>query len=149
MNNADFEEAIFSLSYMHLTFGFEMAIRSLKKIPFQPRAKWANTICILGFFVLLIGTWIPTRIISEEKMKCYGDIIWQSFRNVKIGAGISAGLVFAFMTMAAIISLQLYNTRNVDPNERIAGSRMVYYLVASAILQVGFPVIRSVFTFSN
>lgn len=149
MINANFEEAIFSLSYMHLVFGFEMTIRSLKKVPFRPRSKWANTACVLGFMILLIGTWIPTRIIPEEKMECYGDIIWQSFRNVKTGAGISAGLVFAFLTMATIIGLQLYNTRNVDPNERIAGSRMVYYLTASAILQVGFVAICSVFAFAN
>lgn len=138
MNNVNVEEAIFSLSYMHLVFGFEMAIRSLKKTPFQPRNKWANTACISAFVILLICTWIPTRIIPEEKMKCYGDIIWQSFRNVKTGVGISAGLVFAFLTMAAIIGLQLYNTQNVDTSERIAGSRMVYYLTASSILQVGF-----------
>jgi hypothetical protein len=149
MSIADFEEAIFSLSYMHLVFGFEMAIRSLQKVPFQPRSKWANIACILGFIALLIGTWIPTRIMPEEKMKCYGDIIWQPFRNVKTGAGISAGLVFAFLTMATIIGLQLYNTRNVDPKERIAGSRMVYYLIASAILQVSFLLIRSVFAFAN
>jgi len=149
MSSADFEEAIFSLSYMHLVFGFEMAIRSLKKVPFQPRNKWANIGCILGFMVLLIGTWIPTRIMPEEKTKCYGDIIWQPFRNVKTGAGISASLTFAFLTMAAIIGLQLYNTRDVDPNERIAGSRMVYYLIASAILQVGSLAIRFVFGFAN
>jgi len=149
VNSADFEEAIFSLSYMHLVFGFEMAIRSLQKVPFQPRDKWAYMACILGFVILLIGTWIPTRIMPEEKMTCFGDIIWQPFRNVKTGAGISAGLIFAFLTMAAIIGLQLYNTRNVDPNERIAGSRMVYYLTASAILQVRSLAIHSVFGFAS
>jgi hypothetical protein len=134
---------------MHLVFGFEMVLRSLKKVPFQPRDKWANIACILGFVVLLIGTWIPTRIMPEEKMKCFGDIIWQVFRNVKTGAGISAGLIFAFLTMAAIIGLQLYNTRDIDPNERVAGSRMVYYLIASAILQVSSLATHSVFGFAD
>jgi hypothetical protein len=149
MSSADFEEAIFSLSYMHLVFGFEMVIRSLKNVPFQPRDKWANMACILGFVVLLIGTWIPTRIMPEQMTKCFGDIIWQPFRNVKTGAGISTGLIFAFLTMAAIIGLQLYNTRDVDPNERIAGSRMVYYLTASAISQVCSLAIHSVFEFAS
>jgi len=135
-SSVNFEQAIFALSYMHLVFGFEMTIRSLRKVPFQPRGKWANITCILGFVVLLIATWVPTQIMPEE-MECYGEIISQPSRNIKTGAGISVGLTFALPTMAAIIGLQLYNTRKVDPNERIAGSRMVYYLTASAILQVG------------
>jgi hypothetical protein len=40
--------------------------------------------------------------------------------------------------MAAVIALQLHRTVNVDPNERIAGTRMVYYLLLSAILYVSF-----------
>lgn len=40
--------------------------------------------------------------------------------------------------MAAIIALQLRRTVNVEPDERIAGTRMVYYLLLSAVLYVGF-----------
>jgi hypothetical protein len=75
-------------------------------------------------------------------MKCYGDIIWRPFRNVKMGAIISGSLIFALLTMAAIIGIQLYNTGDIEPNERIAGSRMVYYLAGSAILQAGLPPLR-------
>jgi hypothetical protein len=38
--------------------------------------------------------------------------------------------------MAAVIAIQLHRSLNVDPNERIAGTRMVYYLLLSACLYV-------------
>lgn len=57
-----------------------------------------------------------------------------------MGAIISGSLIFAFLTMAAIIGIQLFNTKDIDPNERIAGSRMFYYLVGSAILEVRFVI---------
>ncbi|KAJ4287671.1 hypothetical protein N0V90_012374 [Kalmusia sp. IMI 367209] len=39
-----------------------------------------------------------------------------------------------FLILAAIISIQLMRTSNVDPNQRIAASRMCYYLVMAALL---------------
>ena len=114
-----------------------MTVRSLKRNPFRPRGKRTNIICVIAIIILTIATWIPTRIWPNERA-CLGDIIWRPFRNVRVGAGISAGLIFAFITMAAIIGIQLYNTKNVDPDERISGSRMFYYLVGSAILQASF-----------
>jgi hypothetical protein len=46
--------------------------------------------------------------------------------------------------MAAIIGMQLYRTVNIDQNERIAATRMFYYLILSAILYVSIllPVLR-------
>lgn len=64
-----------------------------------------------------------------------------------MGAIISGSLIFALFTMAAIIGIQLHNTGDIDPNERIAGSRMVYYLAGSAILQVGLPPLRCLAVF--
>jgi hypothetical protein len=120
---------------MHLVFGFEMTVRSLRQIPFQPRGKWVTPICLGTFVMLLILTWIPTTI-NPYTGKCFGDIIFRPIANARTALGISVGLLFAFFTMAAIIGIQLGNNQAIDTNERIAASRMVYYLVASAILQV-------------
>jgi hypothetical protein len=50
--------------------------------------------------------------------------------------GLLSVTIASFMAMATIIGLQLLRTVQIDPNERIAGSRMVYYLVATAITYV-------------
>ena len=45
-------------------------------------------------------------------------------------------LVFFFLFLAALISIQLMRTADVDPNERIAASRMCYYLLMAALIYV-------------
>ena len=45
-------------------------------------------------------------------------------------------LVSSLLLLAAIISIQLMRTAEVDPNERIAASRMCYYLLLMAVIYV-------------
>lgn len=45
-------------------------------------------------------------------------------------------LVFFLLLLVVVISIQLLRTTNVDPNERIAASRMSYFLLITAIIYV-------------
>ena len=45
-------------------------------------------------------------------------------------------LVSSLLLLAAVISIQLMRTADVDPNERIAASRMCYYLLVMAVIYV-------------
>jgi len=52
-------------------------------------------------------------------------------------------LIVALVIMTIIIGVRLSKTVNIEPAERIAASRMFYYLIATTILHV------SVFTKFN
>lgn len=131
----DSDVAMFLLAYIHLVFGGEYTIRAFQSKRFSPRKPWTTRICLAVFGLLLILTWLPSNIIRAPQ-KCYGDIIWRPFRVIPIGLGITSAMIVIFMGMAAIIGMRLIRTVNIDPNERIAASRVFYYLIASIVLQI-------------
>ncbi|TID19981.1 gb [Venturia nashicola] len=124
---------IFMIGYIHFVFGLEMTIRSLRRTRFAPRPKYTTSVCTLIALIMSVFTWLSTRL-RMPRNKCFGDMIWRSVRSSPLGVVICSFLIPSFIMMAAIIALQLYRTVNVDPNERIAGTRMVYYLLLSAVL---------------
>ncbi|QDS76758.1 hypothetical protein FKW77_001654 [Venturia effusa] len=124
---------IFVIGYIHFVFGLEMTIRSLRRTRFAPRSKYMTSVCTIVALLMSVLTWLSTRL-RMPRNKCFGDLIWRSIRSAPLGVVICSFLIPSFIMMAAIIALQLHRTINVDPNERVAGTRMVYYLLLSAIL---------------
>jgi hypothetical protein len=128
---------IFVVGYIHFIFGLEMTIRSLRRTRFTPRPKYTTAVCTVIVLIMCILTWLSTRL-RMPRNTCFGDLIWRSIRSAPLGVVICTFLIPSFIIMAAIIALQLRRTVNVEPDERIAGTRMVYYLLLSAVLYVGF-----------
>lgn len=127
--------AIFLMGYITLAFGIEMAMRSMRYHRFEPRGKWNVTICIAAVSVLSLLTWMPT-VAWPMYNRCFGSLIWFPVRYELIALIILGILIASFLTLAAVISIQLMRTSNVDPNERIAASRMCYYLLMAALIYV-------------
>ncbi|KAE9988111.1 hypothetical protein EG328_000581 [Venturia inaequalis] len=124
---------IFMIGYIHFVFGLEMTIRSLRRTRFAPRPRYTTSVCTIIALIMSVLTWLSTRL-RMPRNKCFGDTIWRSIRSAPLGVVICSFLIPSFVMMAAIIALQLHRTVNVDPNERVAGTRMVYYLLLSAAL---------------
>jgi hypothetical protein len=131
---------IFVIGYFHFVFGLEMTIRSLKKNRFAPRPKYTTPVCIVIAIVMTTLTWLSTRI-RPPGNKCFGDMIFRSLKSAPLAITICGVLIPSFLIMAAIIGVQLYRTVHIDQNERIAGTRMFYYLILSAILYVSILLI--------
>ncbi|KAF1926782.1 uncharacterized protein M421DRAFT_66643 [Didymella exigua CBS 183.55] len=127
--------AIFATGYVTLVFGIETALRSFKDDRFAPRGKWNTILCIatVAFFLLL--TWIPT-IVWPMLNKCFGGLIWFVMRYDLLTFVLLLVLVSLLLLLAAIISIQLMRSADVDPNERIAASRMCYYLLLIAVIYI-------------
>ncbi|KAF2015344.1 hypothetical protein BU24DRAFT_450080 [Aaosphaeria arxii CBS 175.79] len=119
--------------YVTLVFGFEMTIRAFKYERFAPRGKWNTSICIGIISFLLLLTWMPT-VIWPMFNRCFGSLVWFPVRYELIAICILSVLVFFFLLLAALISIQLMRTTKIDPNERIAASRMCYYLLISTLI---------------
>jgi len=130
--------AIFLMGYITLVFGIEMAIRSMKYNRFEQRGKWNVTICIGVISFLTMLTWMPT-VAWPMYNRCFGSLIWFPVRYELIALIILGILVAGFLILAALISIQLMRTANVDPNERIAASRMCYFLLMAALIYVCGP----------
>lgn len=125
--------AMFLQGYVNLVFGAETAIRSLGAKRFSPRGKWTTKICLMVVALMLLLTWIPT-IIWQTPNHCFGSLVWYPIRYKLVAIIILCVMLFFFLALAAVISIQLMRSVKVDPNERIAASRMSYYLVVAAII---------------
>lgn len=125
--------AMFLQGYVNLVFGAETAIRSLGAKRFSPRGKWTTKICLMVVALMLLLTWIPT-IIWQTPNRCFGSLVWYPIRYELVAIIILCVMLFFFLALAAVISIQLMRSVKVDPNERIAASRMSYYLVVAAII---------------
>ncbi|KAF2744509.1 hypothetical protein M011DRAFT_408485 [Sporormia fimetaria CBS 119925] len=125
--------AIFLTGYITLVFGIELALRAFRTERFAPRGKWNATICVGVVTFLVILTWMPTVAWPMYNM-CVGRLIWFAGRYELIIITVLGILVVSCMTLAALVSIQLLRTSNMDPSERIAASRMCYYLVLAALV---------------
>ncbi|KAF2203032.1 hypothetical protein GQ43DRAFT_447731 [Delitschia confertaspora ATCC 74209] len=125
--------AIFIVGYVTLIFGIEMAIRAFRAERFAPRGRWNAAVCIGAVSFLLFLTWLPT-VIWPMFNRCFGGLIWFTMRYETISISILSVLIFLCLLLAVLISIQLMRTSNLDPNERIAASRMCYYLLIAAIV---------------
>lgn len=130
--------ALFIVPYIQLVFGVECALRSLRKLPFQARGKYDVTICCVVIVLMLIGTWIPSHI-NPQPDNCFASLIWFITRfgvECLILLSVAGGL----MIMSAItIFVKLSTVNLIDQHQRIAASRMVYYLVLG-ILSLAFVI---------
>ncbi|KAF1844728.1 uncharacterized protein K460DRAFT_405009 [Cucurbitaria berberidis CBS 394.84] len=127
--------AIFVVGYITLVFGIEMAWRGFRRERFAPRGKWNTTICVGVVSFMLLLTWMPT-IAWPMYNRCFGSLIWFPMRYDLLTLIILCVLVFSFLSLAALISIQLMRTSALDPNERISASRMTYFLIVAALIYI-------------
>ncbi|KAJ4403038.1 hypothetical protein N0V91_006784 [Didymella pomorum] len=125
--------AIFAMGYITLAFGIETALRSFKQERFAPRGKWNTILCIAAVNLFLLATWIPT-IVWPMFNRCFGSLIWFIMRYDLLTLVLLIVLISSLLLLAAVISIQLMRNADVDLNERIAASRMVYYLLVTAVI---------------
>lgn len=127
--------ALFIVPYLQLVFGMECAIRSLRSIPFQGRGKYDVTICLVVVFIMLIITWIPSNIWPEPDT-CFASLVWFITRYGKLGF-VLLSVVGGLMILSALtIFIRLSTVNLIDQHQRIAASRMVYYLALGIVSMV-------------
>jgi hypothetical protein len=87
---------------------------------------------------MVVVTFVVARNAMPSQAACFGNLIFRAsvLRLNRAVIAILSVMIASFIAMAGIIALQLLRTVQMDPSERIAGSRMVYYLIATAISHV-------------
>jgi hypothetical protein len=126
------KKAIMIVPYLQLVFGLECAFRSLGKSPFQARGKYNVTVCCVTIISMLIITWIPSYLYPESNV-CFASLVWYISRYGELGLIIFTTVATCLLASAVIIFTRLSRVNMIDQNQRIAASRMVYYLVLGVV----------------
>ena len=120
------------MPYLQVVFGIECALRSLRSLPFQARGKFDVTICVGAVVVMLIGTWIPSHLDPQPDI-CFASLVWFITRYGQLGLELLIVAGGLMILSAVIIFVRLSTISLIDEHQRIAASRMVYYLVLGII----------------
>ena len=121
--------------YIQLVFGLECTLRSLRRISFQARGKYDVTICCGTIVLMLVGTWIPSHIYPEHNL-CFASLLW-FISDFGEAALIILSTVGGLLSISAVtIFVRLSSVTMIDEHQRIAASRMVYYLVLGIVTLV-------------
>jgi hypothetical protein len=129
--------ALFIVPYIQLVFGVECALRSLRRLPFQPRGKYDVTICCGAIVLMLIVTWIPSHIFPEPNA-CFASLVWFITRYGKLGFVLLSTAGGLMILSAITIFVRLSTVNQIDEHQRIAASRMVYYLALGIVSLVSY-----------
>jgi hypothetical protein len=125
-------KAIFIVPYIHIVFGIECAIRSVRKGGFPARGKYDVSICLAVIVSMLLVTSIPTHIRPETDF-CFASLAWFVTRYGVLGLSLLAACGGLAIISATIIFYRLTTLTTINHHQRIAASRMVYYLVLAIL----------------
>lgn len=120
--------ALFIVPFIQVVFGVECAFRSLRKFPFQARGKYDVVICGVAILLMLTGSWVPT-FLKKQTPQCFGSLLWFVTVFGKEGFVMFCVLLGLMIISAIVIYARLSTVNMVDQHQRIAASRVVYYLV--------------------
>lgn len=120
------------MPYIQLVFGLECAIRSTKRLPFQPRGKYDVAICLVVVVLMLVATWIPSHL-NPEPNKCFASLVWFVSSFGSEGFILLSTVVGMLIISALTIFIRLSTTQMIDQHQRIAASRMVYYIAVGIV----------------
>lgn len=124
--------AIFIVPYIQLVFGLEVAFRALKKRPFPPRGKWNIAICLVIVKVLLVITGL-VGVFVQPPTFCFASLFWFVAKWAKGGFAILLIITVVLATCIAIIFTKLTRYSIIEDSERVAASRMVFYLALAVV----------------
>jgi len=113
-------------------------VRALRSSPFSHRHRFTPVFNVGIYVIILIITLIVAKTIGVDQDRCIGNIVFRA-SSLQLNRGVVAFLgimILSSLIMATIIAVQLLKTIHLDPNVRVTESRMVYYLLVGAILQV-------------
>ena len=127
--------AIWITFFAQLVFGLETAFRSLRRLKFAVRSRWHLPCCIVAIITFTFFAWAATNLFPTNG-KCLTGLIWWTARYYKLGIVIGVGLIVIFVALVVIISVQLVKSTDIERDERIAATRVVYYLVVNTWILV-------------
>lgn len=116
-----------------------MVLRAIRKQPFLPRGKWTVTGCLAILGAALLATFLVSHFIRPPNF-CFPSLFW-FVQWWKDGVFVLLIIIAAVLLICTIVIFwRLHSCCQVDSTERVAASRLVYYLAIAIIPIVSFPI---------
>lgn len=144
---ADALAAVFIAPYTQLVFGVEVAIRALRKKPFEPRGKYNVSICLSIVGMLLLANFLIADFDRSPNF-CLTSLFWFVAHYSVICFGLLVTIASIVLIAVVTVFVRLHRSIKVEVTARVAASRMVYYLALAVISIVSQPLIAGSCFFS-
>lgn len=127
---------MFIVPYIQLIFGLEVAIRGLqKKEPFGARGKWAVTICLTIIGLLILANFLVANFDRAPNF-CLTSLFW-FVAHYSVGCfAMLTGIASTLLVCLVIVFVRLHRSTKIEVTERVAASRMVYYMALAIVSTV-------------
>lgn len=123
------------VAYIQLVFGLETTFRGLRTRPFAPRGKWAVPVCLGAVGLLLLATFLVAFFIKTPDF-CFASLFWFVARY-SIGCfGAFLGITVFLAKYAILIYIRLRRSTRIEASERVAASRLIYYMAFGVLSNV-------------
>ncbi|KAL8799327.1 MAG: hypothetical protein Q9182_005971 [Xanthomendoza sp. 2 TL-2023] len=127
--------ALWVVPYTMLVFCLETCFRLHWNKSGRYHKRRSIFFCIAAVLVATFFTWIPSYLAPSRGI-CPATLVWWTTHYAKIGLAISSGLLLTFVAGAIIITGLLMRNVELDHNQRISETRVVYYLIMTTSLLV-------------
>ncbi|KAK4250261.1 hypothetical protein C7999DRAFT_29300 [Corynascus novoguineensis] len=130
--------AVFIAPYTQLVFGVEVAIRALRKKPFEPRGKYNVSICLSIIGMLLLANFLIADFDRSPNF-CLTSLFWFVAHYSIICFSLLVAIASIVLIAVVTVFVRLHRSIKVEVTARVAASRMVYYL-ALAVISISFMI---------
>ncbi len=113
-----------------------MTIRGLRRKPFPPRGKWTVTICLVIIGMLLLANFLVADFIRSPDF-CFASLFWFVAYWAQGCFAILLVISIVLLIGLVVIFVRLSRSITIETSERVAASRMVYYLALAVLSNVG------------
>ncbi|KAM3557516.1 hypothetical protein ARSEF4850_005034 [Beauveria asiatica] len=123
---------IFIVPYIQFVFGMETTARAFRRRAFDSFGKWTVSICATLVIISLIATYSVTRVVQPPNF-CFASLFWFVQRYRVLCFALFTTISGSLLLGSVITFIRLYQSSTGGVIERIAASRMVYYMCIGAI----------------
>ncbi|TQV99256.1 hypothetical protein V2A60_004738 [Cordyceps javanica] len=123
---------IFIVPYIQFVFGMETTLRAFRRRAFDSYGKWTVSVCVALVIVSLAITYAVTRVVQPPNF-CFASLFW-FVQKYRVECFALFTTIAGSLLLGSIITFaRLYRGSPGSVIDRIAASRMVYYMCIGAI----------------
>lgn len=115
----------------------ETTVLAFRRRAFDSFGKWTVSVCVGLVVVSLAATYAVTRVVQPPNF-CFASLFWFVQRYRVACFGLFTAISGSLLLGSIITFTRLYRSSSGGVIERIAASRMVYYMCIGAVTNVSF-----------
>lgn len=127
--------ALFLVPYIQLVFSVEISLRGLRRKPFPKRGKYTMAICLFVVCMLVLINFLVADLDRAPDF-CFASLFWYIAVYSRGSFAVLLAIDVILVICLTIISVRLTHSTEIEISERVAASRMVYYLALAILSNV-------------